>query len=52
MTGLTADGVRGMVSDLTRMRYRFRKLPDGRKKKIQLLQVLEATNQAPNLNYS
>jgi hypothetical protein len=46
MTGLTADGVRGMMSDLTIMGYRFRKLPEGRKKKIQLLQPLEATNQA------
>jgi hypothetical protein len=51
MTYLTANGVRGMVSDLTKIGYRFRKTMDCKRKRIQLIQALESPNQAPPGGY-
>jgi hypothetical protein len=42
MTRLSPDGVRGMISELSRMGYQFKKTYEGRKAKIQLIHVMES----------
>lgn len=40
MTRLSPDGVRGMISELSRMGYKFRKIKEGKKARIQLVQPI------------